>query len=71
MMHFISVHNPLNVTDEKSALCVSERTLFSSLHNPVLVVFHFNPFKSKESKMNNILWSEGFHKVLKCHKNIN
>jgi len=55
MMHFISLHNPLNVTDEKRALCPLERTLFSSFHNPVMLVFHFNPFKSKESKMNNIL----------------
>ena len=45
--------------------------LLSSLHNPVIVVFHFKTFKSKEFKMNNILWSEGFIKVLRCHKNIN
>jgi hypothetical protein len=57
MMHFISSHNPLNVMDEKRALSFLERTLLSSLDNPVLLVYHFNPFKSKESKINNILWS--------------
>jgi hypothetical protein len=52
-------------------MLLTERTLLPSLHNPVILVFHFNPFTSKESNMNNILWSEGFHKVLKCHKYIN
>lgn len=76
MVHCMSFQNPSILMDDSLPLCtgvqcVTDRTFFSSLYNPVILVFHFYPFKPKEFKVNNILWNKGSHEVWKCHKNIN